>query len=47
MSVNWHALLVALVWLIALVVSQPWRGDPGTVSECLDGTRAACEWGQD
>lgn len=51
MPVNWSALLVFLVFVIALVVSQPWRGDPGTVRECMGpdhGARVACaEWEQD
>lgn len=47
MSVNWHALLAFLAFALALLISQPWRGDPGTVGECLSGANVACAWDQD
>lgn len=49
MSVNWSALLAFLAFALALVVSQPWRGDPGTVEECMgpESAYVLCDWGQD
>jgi len=47
MRIDWSALLAALAFVLALLISQPWRGDPGTVSECLSGANVACAWDQE